>query len=172
MIQDKYRIWDSKHCRWFQGHPDAYHRQIQTDCIHFFGELMIVGEAFHDQNEDDIWKSDDDIKSSLDIFNYLQVIHCAQKRDNDGDWIFEGDVIIDKGCGQKYVVFWDDENLTWKAFNLLLENTAPLCRFQNTKIEGNIYSNPDYLLTVSDKSKALYLKTLPPIRLGVVKYKL
>ena len=101
---NKIRIWDAKHQRWFQGHPDDKHRALQTDALDLFGEIFLMGDAYSDQNEDDIWKEDEDIRGFLDIINYLFIINPSQAFDIHNHLIYEGDVI--EFGNKPYVVFF------------------------------------------------------------------
>lgn len=88
-----FRVWDNKHKRWFNGKTSAKSRQLQTDCVHYFGEWLIMQGTLCDQNEDKIWRDDPDINGSLDILNHLIVLQDTGLVDEKMQHIFEYDLV-------------------------------------------------------------------------------
>lgn len=95
-VPKKFRVWDLLHSRWFQGNPSQKSRQLQTDAINFFGEVMVMEGTLFDQNEDDAWKKSaeaGEVSGSLDKLQYLCVVQDTGLVDCNGDHIFEGDIL-------------------------------------------------------------------------------
>lgn len=100
-----FRVWDSLHKRWFQGGTDEKRLEHSTDNISFFGEIMVMEGTLFDQNEDDAWKTQlrggrvnsaveqGEVKSTLDLIEYLCVVQNTGVKDSTGRFIYEGDII-------------------------------------------------------------------------------
>jgi uncharacterized phage protein (TIGR01671 family) len=151
MREIKFRIWDKKHKRWFQGSTDQKSIALQTDAIDLFGEVIIFGEILHDQNEDDVWKNDPDIKGSLDVMNWLEVCQYTGLRDKNGIPIYEGDILSiparkDKSNGKLYKVEW---HRVHARFNFANKNgefgEINIGKIKRAEVIGNIHENPELL---------------------------
>ncbi|MCM1323286.1 MAG: YopX family protein [Acetobacter sp.] len=88
-----FRVWDSKHNRWFNGSTDQESRNLQTDSVHYFGEWLMMQGTMYDQNEDGVWRDDPDIKGSLQILDFLEVVQDTGIEDKNGNRIFEYDLV-------------------------------------------------------------------------------
>jgi len=147
----KFRIWDKKHKRWFQGSTDPKSIALQTDAIDLFGEVIIFGEILHDQNEDDVWKNDPDIKGSLDVMDWLEVCQYTGLRDKNGIPIYEGDILSiparkDKSNGRLYKVEWHKVHARFNFANKNGEfGEINIGKIKRAEVVGNIHENPELL---------------------------
>lgn len=87
------RIWDAKHDRWFQGGTNTQKIKNRTDSVHLFGEINIMQGVLHDQHEDNIWRDDPDIHTSIEMYEWLIPVCPLGFRDKNGREVFEGDII-------------------------------------------------------------------------------
>ena len=134
-----FRVWDFLHERWFQGDPSEKSRQLQTDCVHYFGEIMVMEGTLCDQNEDDAWKKSaeaGDIRGSLDKMNYLCVVQDTGIKDRTGKHIFEGD-ILEMGETRGYVMY----DKTHGNYYLAGDLVKIYCDLQDCKIIGSVFEN-------------------------------
>lgn len=138
VIPKNFRIWDKLHNRWFQGDPSEKSRSLQTDCLHIDGEIIFMGEMYSDQNEDGVWRDDPNVRSSLDILDYLIVVQDTGMKDERGWSIFEGDIIITDDNIMGYVAY--DKDLC--EYTLISPWQGTLyTSFENCIIKGNIFED-------------------------------
>lgn len=140
VMPKNFRVWDKLHKRWFQGKPTDEARKIQTDCVHYFGEVLIMEGTLFDKNEDDAWKESPEINSSLDLLEYLTVVQDTGMTDREGRRIFEGDLLELKGSGG--YVDYDQEA---GAYYLKNNRWSAYPNLSQYKIVGNIFENPEKL---------------------------
>lgn len=147
----KFRIWDKKHNRWFQGGTDQKSIDLQTDAIDLFGEVIIFGEILHDQHEDDIWKNDKDITCSLDVMKWLEPCQFTGLYDKNNRPIYEGDLLLiparkDKTNGKIYAVEWHKVHARFNFANKNGEfGEINIGKIKRAEVIGNIYENPELL---------------------------
>lgn len=134
-----FRIWDNKHHRWFQGGTSPDNAKYQTQGIHLFGEVNLLGSILHDQNEDDVWKNDKDIQGSLSVIRYLTLVESIGVRDKDGTLIFNGDIVELKVGENVYeaTITWDNEHLCYRMYSDNDNEYVIDCN--NCKVIGNVF---------------------------------
>lgn len=135
------RIWDDLHKRWFQGGTSAKQRRLETDAVHFFGEIMIFGEVFHDQNEDGAWKG----MGVIEMLDHLIVVQDTGVTDQDGRHVFEGDIIQDSEHGYLSVAMYDaGEYVGVDPVDDTINDSLYLLA-RDGQVVGNIFDNPELL---------------------------
>lgn len=134
-----FRIWDRKHNRWFQGDTSEHARLHLTDCINFFGEIMIMEGTLFDQNEDSAWKDDPTIHSALDLLEWLVVVQDTGLRSDSNQAVFEGDIVITDDNQLGYVVF--DKIAECYVIVNPDDNTTTVTTINGCCIKGNIFEN-------------------------------
>lgn len=142
-IPKAFRVWDMLHERWFQGSTDEQSLLLQTDSVHYFGELLTMEGTLFDQNEDDAWKKSaekGDVKGSLDKINYLVVVQDTGVVDYTGRHIFEGD-ILELGQTRGYVIY----NRQTGSYALEGDLVTIYCDLRDCRIVGNIFENYNLL---------------------------
>lgn len=135
----RFRIWDEKHHRWFQGGITNRERELGVDCISFFGEIMIMEGTLFDQHEDDVWKNDPDIHGSLSLLDWLIVVQDTGNEDMNGTRIFEGDILITDDNLIGYVSY--DPNLGY-VLNSPYHGVV-LTTFDTCIYKGNVFQHYD-----------------------------
>lgn len=142
-VPDGVRIWDDLHKRWFQGGTSGEKRKLETDCLHFFGEIMLFGEVFHDQNEDRAWKG----YSAIEMLNHLIMVPATGMWTNDKNQIFNGDFLENPEESAIGFVFY---SFTHGGFAVLQDgHVGPLGEYLRRytvfpiEIIGNIFENPE-----------------------------
>lgn len=134
-----FRIWDKKHNRWFQGSTSEHSLQYLTDCINFFGEIMVMEGTLFDQNEDDVWKDDPTIHSSLDVLEWLVVVQDTGLRSDSNRAVFEGDIVITDDNQLGYVIF--DKVAECYVIVNPDDNTTTATTINGCCIKGNIFED-------------------------------
>lgn len=137
----QFRVWDRLHKRWFQGATDERSISLQTDSVYYFGETLLMEGALFDQNEDNVWKNDPNIKSSLDIMNWLIVVQDTGMLDKTNRHIWEGDV-VEFGKGHVGVVLY---NSRLGKYELCTSTERLNIAFDECEVVGNIWESPELI---------------------------
>lgn len=144
-IELRYRIWDTLHNRWFQGATDDKSRQLRTDAISFFGETMMLGEHFRDQNEDDVWR-DMHINDRLE---HLVVVPSTGCKDYYGKEIFFGDILCKEEYRETCYVFYSSGAYRTEGGYGAEQKTLDKFLYDpnsfHARVIGNIFENPELL---------------------------
>ena len=135
-----FRLWDRLHQRWFYGSTTEKAIKLGTDAISLFGETIVFGSILHDPHDDDVWKNDPKIKSSLDVLDYLLAVQNTGVLDEDGRFIYEGD-IVQFGELRGVVMY----NAIVAGFQMWTNFKWVYCNLRESKIIGNIFENPELM---------------------------
>lgn len=143
VVPDSFRIWDGLHGRWFWGDTDDKSRQLQTDSIHFFGEVMTFGETFHDPHEDGVWKG----IGFVNMLEWLTLVPSTRMWTEDKKEIFNGDFLETCEGGSLGLVYYDLDLGGYAVWHL--GDSIPLGKFLKEEswkpatIVGNAFENPE-----------------------------
>lgn len=138
-IPKNFRVWDELHKRWFQGDFSQKARDYGYDSAAYFGENLIMNGTLYDQHADDAWQKSPETPHSLDRLDWLTVVQCTGSQDENGDWIYEGDILITDDNLIGYVAF--DPAI---GFNLYSPyHGVVLTKFSTCVIKGNIFQHYD-----------------------------
>lgn len=135
----QFRVWDRLHKRWFQGATDERSIGLHTDSIYYFGEILVMEGVLFDQNEDSVWKDDPNIKSSLDVMNWLIVVQDTGMLDKTDRHIWEGDV-VESDKGNVGVVLY---NSRLGRYELRTSTDRLYVDFRGCKVVGSIWETPE-----------------------------
>lgn len=146
-----FRVWDVLHNRWFVGNTDEAALALQTDCVHYFGEYLVMEGTLFDQWEDDVWKKSaekGEVSCSLDRIQYLVVVQDTGMKDCTGRAIFEGD-ILELGATRTFVTYDSQQG----RYYLYGEVAKVYCDFSSCKNVGNIFEDPELCTSLADLEK-------------------
>lgn len=137
MREIKFRIWDRKNNRWFHGSTDKKSRELKTDAINLFGEVIVCGEILRDQNTDKI--------ISITELNDLITVQYTGLKDKNGVEIYEGDVLETPKGTFKVIYFELSFQIRNQDNTLYVENRSIITWLYDCEVIGNIYENPELL---------------------------
>ena len=91
-IIKQFRVYDAKHNQWFNGSTSKERIKNKSDSVSYFGEILSINGTASGENLD-VWRNDEEIKSTCEIPNWLIVCQNTNQRDVNGRYIYEYDLV-------------------------------------------------------------------------------